>query len=110
MVKHCQENEEIAENLNNFFADRITNLKLPPYEDPTTNAENIADPVLKAIEKYKNHSSIRIINDSGFTFNQVSLEEIQKGLKNLNPSKLHKVLTDLFAPILHQEINQSLSE
>ena len=87
MAKHCQENEEIAENLNNFFSDRITNLKLPPYEDPTTNAENIADPVLKAIEKYKNHPSIRIINDSGFTFNQVSLEEIQKGLKSLNPSK-----------------------
>ena len=63
MVKHCQENEEIAENLNNFFSDRITNLKLPPYEDPTTNAENIANPILKAIEKYKNHPSIRIIND-----------------------------------------------
>ena len=54
-------NEEIAENLNNYFSDIITNLKLPPYEDPTTNAENITDPVLKAIEKYKNHPSIRII-------------------------------------------------
>ena len=72
-------NEEIAENLNNYFPDIITNLKLLPYEDPTTNPENIADPVLKAIEKYKNHVNIRIINDkcktnSIFTFNQVSLE------------------------------------
>ena len=54
-------NEEIAENVNNYFSDIITNLKLPPYEDPTTNAENITDLVLKAIEKYKNHPSIRII-------------------------------------------------
>ena len=84
-------NEDIAENLNNYFPDIITNLKLPPYEDPTTNAENIADPVLKALEKYKNHPSIRIINDkyrtnSVFTLNQVLLEEIQKKLiKKLKP-------------------------
>ena len=87
-------NEEIAENLKNYFSDIITNLKLPPYDDPTTNAENIADPVLKAIEKYKNHPSIKIINDkyktnSEFTFYQVSLEKIQKELKNLNPSKAY---------------------
>ena len=76
-------NEEVTENLNNLFSDIISNLKLPTYEDPTTNAGNIADPVLKAIQKYKNHPSIRIINDkyttnSAFTFNQVSLTEIQK--------------------------------
>ena len=81
-------NEEIAENLNNIFSDIITILKLPLYEDPTTNAENIADPVLEAIEKHRNQPSIRIINDkyktkSVFTFNQVSLEEIQKELKKL---------------------------
>ena len=75
-------NEEVTENFNNFFSD-ITNLKLPTYEDPTTNAGNIGDPVLKAILKYKNHPSIRIINDkyktnSAFTFNHVSLTEIQK--------------------------------
>ena len=86
-------NEEIADNLNNYFSDIITILKLPPY-DPTPNAEDIADPVLKAIEKYKNHLIIRIINDkyktnSEFTFNQVSLEKIQKELKNLNLSKAY---------------------
>ena len=125
MVKHCQENEEIVENLNNFFSDIITNLKLAPYEDPTTNAENIADLVLKAIEKYKDHSSIRIINHkyktnsvTVYTFNQVLLEEIQKELKSLNPSKASqssdiptKIIRqnlDLFAPIVRQEMNKSL--
>ena len=116
-------NEEIAENLDNYFSDIITNRKLLPYEDPTTNPENIVDPVLKAIEKYKNHANIRIINDkcktnSVFTFNQVSLEYIQKELKNLNPSKVSQssdIVTkiirqnlDLFAPLAHQEMNESL--
>ena len=117
-------NEEIAKNLNNYFPDIITNLKLPPYEDPTTNAENIADPVLKALEKYKNHPSIRIITgkyrtNSVFTLNQVLLEEIQKKLiKKLKPSKASqssdiptKIIRQnlgLFAPIVHQEMNQSL--
>ena len=108
--------EKIDENLNNFFSDIITNLKLPPDEDPTTNAENIADPILKAIEKYKNHASIRIINDkqktkSAFIFNQVSLEEILKELKNLYPSKASQSSDirqnlDLFAPTVHLEMNQ----
>ena len=86
-------------------------------------AESFADPVLKAIEQCKNHPSIRIINDgyktnSVITFNQVSLEEIQKELKNVNPSKASqssdiptKIIRqnlDLFAQILHQEMNQSL--
>ena len=116
-------NEEIAGNLNDLFSDIITNLKLPSYEDPTTNVENIADPVLKAIEKYKNIPSIRMINDkyktnSVFTFNQVSLEEILKKFKNFNsskasqssaiPTKIIRQNLDLFAPIVHQELNQSL--
>ena len=66
MIKNGEtlsKNEEIEENLNNFFSDKITNLKLLPYQDPATNAENIADPVLKAIVKYRNHASIRIINE-----------------------------------------------
>jgi len=119
-------NEEIAENLNNFFSDIITNLKIPQYKDPTTNAENITDPVFKAIEKYKNHPSIKLIknhynNDNNlFSFHSVSLEEIEKELKNLDPSKasqntdiptkiIHQNL-DLFAPKVHQEMNQSLDQ
>ena len=97
-----------------------------PYNSKSVDlnyAENIADPVLKAIEQCKNHPSVRIINNgyktnSLFTFNQVSLEEIQKELKNINPSKASqssdiptKIIRqnlDLFAQILHQEMNQSL--
>ena len=94
--------------------DIITNLKLPPYEDPTINAENIADPVLKTIEKYEDHPSIRIINDkyktnSIFTFDQVSVEEIQKELKNLNPSKASQS-PDIRTKIICQSLGLSLDQ
>ena len=55
------ENEQISESLNNFFADAIINLNIPQYEDPTSNTDGIDDPVLRAIEKYKNHPSITLI-------------------------------------------------
>ena len=43
------ENEEtvsdIAETLNNFFSEVVTNLNLSQYDDPTVNFEAIEDPV-----------------------------------------------------------------
>ena len=71
------ENEQISESLNNFFADAIINLNIPQYEDPTSNNTNgIDDPVLRAIEKYKNHPSIKLIktnseNNASFRFQEI---------------------------------------
>ena len=53
--------EQIFESLNNFFADAIINLNIPQYEDPTSNTNGSDDPVSRAIEKYKNHPSIKPI-------------------------------------------------
>ena len=50
------ENEQIFESLNNFFAVAI-NLDIPQYEDQTINTNDTDDPVLRTIEKYKNHPS-----------------------------------------------------
>ena len=55
------EKERISESLNNLFADAIINLNIPQYGDPTSNTDGIDDPVLRAIEKYKNHPSITLI-------------------------------------------------
>ena len=55
------ENERISESLNNFFADAIINLNIPQYEDPTSNTNELDDLLLRAIEKYKNHPSIKLI-------------------------------------------------
>ena len=50
------ENEQIFESLNNFFA-VVINLDIPQYEDQTINTNDTDDPVLRTIEKCKNHPS-----------------------------------------------------
>ena len=50
------ENEQIFESLNNFFA-VVINLDIPQYEDQTINTNDTDDPVLRTIQKYKNHPS-----------------------------------------------------
>ena len=83
------ENEQISESLNNFFADAIINLNIPQYEDLTSNTSGIDDPVLRTIEKYKNHSSIKLH-------------------KTHIPTKIIKDNIDIFVPVLLTEFNESL--
>ena len=82
--KIISENEQISKS----FADVIINLNIPQYEDPTSNT-NDNDPVSRAIEKYKNHPSIKHIktnneNDVSFGFQEIQAIEIEKELKNWN--------------------------
>ena len=58
------------------------------------NINDITDPVNKAIHKFKNQPSILLIqskveNDSTFSFNEVSLSDIEKELRSLNPNKVY---------------------
>ena len=83
------DNKEISETLNNFFSEVVRNLNLPQYHDPTINVDDIADPVARTVEKYKNQPSIRLIKENyrntnnTFHFENVSVKEIEKELKNL---------------------------
>ena len=54
--------EEIAKELNNFFANAVKNLSIPNYENCDSLTENIDDPSLKA--KRRNHPSILAITSS----------------------------------------------
>ena len=78
------DNKEISETLSNFFSEVVTNLNLPHYDDPTVNIEFMDDPVARAVEKYKNHPSIRLIKENyrntnnTFRFENVSVKEIEK--------------------------------
>ena len=87
------ENKETSETLSNFFSEVVTNLNLPQYYDPTVNVEDIEGPDARAVEKYKNHPSIRLIKENyrntnnTFHFENVSAKEIEKELKNLFSSK-----------------------
>ena len=51
-----------AEVLNKFFSNIVKNLKIPEYENLSSNFEKVKDPVFKAILKY-NHSSIIVIKE-----------------------------------------------
>ena len=73
---------ETAEVLNNFFSNIVKNLKIPAYENLDRNFENVEDPVLRAILKYKKHPSITVIKEkaknSVFSFYEVDKDKIKK--------------------------------
>ena len=50
--------EEVAKELNNFFANAAKNLSIPNYENCHPLAENVDDSTLKVIAKWRNHPSI----------------------------------------------------
>ena len=94
-----------AEVLNKFFSNIVKNLKILKYEKLSRNFEQVKDPVLKAILKYKNHSSIITIKEksknSKFTFHEVSNEKIIKEIKRLNKNKVSQK-SDIPIAIIHE--------
>ena len=52
---------ETADVLNTFFSNIVSNLNLPQYPISNPYYNKIKDPVLKAIVKYKDHPSIKVI-------------------------------------------------
>ena len=55
--------EKTATVLNNFFSDVITSLNIPQHNETETVSQNINDPLIAAIIKYRSHSSIIAIKD-----------------------------------------------
>ena len=84
--------EQVAKELVNFFANAVKNLNIPDYKNCDSLAENIDDPTLKAIAKWRNHPSILAIaseykNRASFFFNFVSKEYVLTEIKMLDVSK-----------------------
>ena len=96
--------EEVAEELNNFFANAVKNLNISNYENCDSLAENINDPTLKATAKWTNHPSILAIasevkNKANFSFNFVSKEDVLTEIKMLDIWKaIHK--SDILVKII----------
>ena len=75
--------EEVAKDLNNCFANAVKNLNNPNYEYCDSLEENIDDPVLEAIAKWRNHPSTLAIgaeytSRENFYMNFVSKEDRNK--------------------------------
>ena len=74
-----------AKFLNAFFSNIVQNLDIEQYNVDDPIWENINDPLLKAIVRYRNHPSIVAIktfcdSKSHFSFKNVQKEEILKEL------------------------------
>ena len=118
------QDEKNAELLNLFFSIAVKNLKIPEFSDTNLLAERLSDPVLKAILKYKNHSSIVAIrkanNNSHFHFNEVSVEEVYKERRKFStrksvqstdiPIRVLKENADIFADHICGFFNESIKK
>ena len=109
--------------MNYFFSNIVTNLKIPIYVDSNSNLENVADPIIKLILKYRDHPGILAIGevckekcDNPFLFTGIDKEKILKEILNLDtskacqdtdvPTKILKENADIFADFLHTSFNE----
>ena len=117
--------EKVAEIFNNFFINIVPNLKIPNNHNCDMDFQKTDDPVLNAINKYRYHSSIVMINskiepESIFSFTTVQYEDVLRKTKNLNVSKASqqsdiptKILiknSEYFSLYFHKNINYCLEQ
>ena len=94
-----------------FFGNVIKNLMIPKYSEYDSSIDRVENCTIRAILKYRNHPSILAIRErkkaqKKFCFKEVSIEEIQKEILNLNnkkasqnsdiPTKIIKENSDIF--------------
>ena len=64
LIDNCEvfpNEQDTVDVLNTFFCNILTNLKIPGYADYDSTANNISDPILKIILRYKNHPTTTFI-------------------------------------------------
>ena len=116
-----QNDQEIANELNTFFKDTVSNLKMneKPYIINQVS-DDILDPVEKCINKYKFHPSLLLIKNRIKIQNLFSLYTVEKTdmmrellridpkkatTGNSIPTKTLKLIADISADILQNLFN-----
>ena len=114
-----------AEVLNSFFSNIVSNLKTEGYSNCDPLANNIRDPVLKCIVKYRTHPSILAIGEVynknrrlTFSFSKIKREAILSDILKLEtpkacqetniPTKIVKENADIFDNVLVSNFNDSI--
>ena len=87
-----ENDEKTATVLNNFFSNVITSLNITQYNETEPVSQNINDPLIATIMKYRSHSTIIAIKDKcnsdlHFNFSFVEYDEIMKQINNLKTNK-----------------------
>ena len=111
---------QIAKKFSEYFINiPILNMPSNSYKCPDSSEQ---DPILKILDKYKNHRSIKLINAKNnsqvFKFSQIDIEEVKKSFQSLDPKKaaqkddiktnLLKKNIDFFAKYTCDDINDSI--
>ena len=84
--------DQIAKKFSEYFINiPILNMPSNSYKCPDSSEQ---DPILKILDKYKNHPSIKLIkaknNSQVFKFSQIDIEEVKKSFQSLDRKKPHK--------------------
>ena len=99
---------ETAENLNSFFSNIVKNLNISRYSEFDPVTENIADPTLKAIFKYKDHPSILAIQSNcekeTFSFSEVNIDNTKKDILKLDKNKSSQH-SDILIKIIKEKLD-----
>ena len=89
--KIVNKDDEIAQNLNNYFTNVVKSLDIQENRYLLTDNKNIDDPIDAAIKKFELHPSILkikvIVKCDIFAFNEVTFQEIEQGLRNMDTKK-----------------------
>ena len=96
---------------------------IPKYNEYDPSTDRVKNRTIRAILKYRNHPSILAIREQkkaqiNFCFKEVSIEETQKEVLNLNnkkasqnsdiPTKIIKKNSDIFGNVLWSFIDDSI--
>ena len=118
--KIISRDNQITKKVSEYFTNiSILNMPSNGYKCPYSSEQ---DPILKILDKYKNHPSIKLIkaknNSQVFKFNQIDIEEVRKSFLSLDPKKaaqkddiktnLLKKNIDFFAKYTCDDISDSI--
>ena len=109
---------------NEYFQNAITKFGITEYWDNFgTNTTTLGDPVDIALKKFKDHASVKsinenVFNESLFHFTEISVPEMTKELSSLNlkkagtfgniPIKVLKIFSDICNKVLQKIWNSEI--
>lgn len=90
--KAISNDDMVAEEFSSFFNNAVKSLNISPRNLPLGDTTNLSNPLEIAIKKFENDPSVQIIKehisvDKKFGFEQVSIDNILKEMKNLNKTR-----------------------
>ena len=118
--KIISRDDQIAKKFSEYFISiPILNMPSNGYKCPHSSEQ---DPILKILDKYKDHPSIKLIKAKNsskvFKFRQIDIEEVKKTFQSLDPKKaaqkddiktnLLKKNVDFFAKYTCNDISDSI--